>query len=220
MNYNLNASQGILTTGGSVSSTTGIETYYNGGGYLDCTNNCSLLLNGAQEIFQIGGVEAGRVNTNGNLSWINNVSIGHLAGYNPNYGLDLLGNAGIFGSANGIVITGGATGVTPSVACTGSDTNVNCNIATKGTGVVEANGDAVVYNVASGTLSVTPGASVGCTDTTATATGAATTNLVSVTPQSVPSADTNISWQGYVSAANTVDIHVCTQRTYINSPDE
>ena len=69
---------------------------------------------------------------------------------------------------------------------------------------------APVVNIVSGTLSVTPSASVGCTDTTATATGAATTDLVSVTPQSVPSADTNISWQGYVSAANTVDIHVCT----------
>ena len=113
-------------------------------------------------------------------------------------------------SANDVSIAGAASGSSPSIGCGGDDTNVNCNITSKGTGVVEANGDAVVYNVVSGTLSVTPGASVGCTDATATATGAATTDLVSVTPQSVPSADTNISWQGYVSAANTVDIHVCT----------
>ena len=77
-------------------------------------------------------------------------------------------------------------------------------------GTVQANGLKLSQIVVSGTATITPGTTVGCTDTTTTATGAATTNLVSVTPQSVPSADTNISWQGYVSAANTVDIHVCT----------
>lgn len=61
--------------------------------------------------------------------------------------------------------------------------------------------------IASGTTSVTPGNSVGCTDTTAAASGAATTNRVVVSPQSPQG---NTSWSGFLSASNTVDIRVCT----------
>jgi hypothetical protein len=61
--------------------------------------------------------------------------------------------------------------------------------------------------VASGTLSVTAGDSVGCVDQTTTASGATTGMKVLVSPVSP---QTNTSWSGYVSAANTVDIHVCT----------
>ena len=131
-----------------------------------------------------------------NINTANNVSFNaNLIG--PMFAVNGQGNGLINYGSNNIGIDNAISGA-------------NINFVTTGAGTVQANGLKLSQIVVSGTATITPGSTVGCTDTTTTATGAATTNLVSVTPQSVPSADTNISWQGYVSAANTVDIHVCT----------
>lgn len=49
-----------------------------------------------------------------------------------------------------------------------------------------------------------------CTDTSQTVTGAATTMPVSVSPSEPLGTNwTNFTWSGYVSASNTVQIHIC-----------
>lgn len=60
----------------------------------------------------------------------------------------------------------------------------------------------------SASVSATAPSSVGCNDTTVTVTGANTSMAVSVSPQSSPGA--NVAWSGFVSAASTVDIRLCT----------
>lgn len=62
-----------------------------------------------------------------------------------------------------------------------------------------------------GTVSITPQNTVGCTDTSLTITGAATTMGCIPSPAgTLASADANIDWSCYVSAANTVQVHICT----------
>lgn len=61
-----------------------------------------------------------------------------------------------------------------------------------------------------GTFSVTPPSSVGCADTSETITGAATTMGCNAAPAgTLAAADENTTWGCYVSAANTVQIHLC-----------
>ncbi|MFZ0640653.1 MAG: glycosyl hydrolase family 28-related protein [Candidatus Acidiferrales bacterium] len=60
----------------------------------------------------------------------------------------------------------------------------------------------------SATVSATAPSSVGCNDTTVTVTGATTSMAVSVSPQSSPGS--NVTWSAFVSAANTVDVRLCT----------
>jgi len=61
--------------------------------------------------------------------------------------------------------------------------------------------------IAAGTLRIVPRNTVGCVDQTATAPGATTAMKVVVSPVSPQN---NITWAGYVSTSNTVDIRVCT----------
>ncbi len=75
---------------------------------------------------------------------------------------------------------------------------------------LQVSGNSVSSVVVNGTIMIIPSAAVGCLDTTATATGATTSMIVSVSPGSLPAADANTTWNAYVSAANTVDIHICT----------
>ena len=48
------------------------------------------------------------------------------------------------GLANSLSFSSGAAGAAPQVAVSGSDTNINLNLASKGTGVVQANGQQVL----------------------------------------------------------------------------
>jgi len=61
--------------------------------------------------------------------------------------------------------------------------------------------------IAAGTLRIVPRNAVGCVDQTVTAPGATMAMKVVVSPVSP---QTNITWAGYVSTSNTVDIRVCT----------
>ena len=72
--------------------------------------------------------------------------------------------------------------------------------------------------VVSGTATITPGPTVGCTDTTETATGATTSMIVKVSPSSLPAGNANTTWAGYVSASGTVDIH--TGSILVSMPHE
>jgi hypothetical protein len=69
--------------------------------------------------------------------------------------------------------------------------------------------------IASGSVGIVPSNRVGCVDRAATAPGATTEMKVVVSPVS-PQRD--VTWAGYVSASNTVDIRVCTIVALIGSP--
>lgn len=60
----------------------------------------------------------------------------------------------------------------------------------------------------SGSTSATAPSTLGCNDTTVTFTPASVGQAVLITPQTSPG--TNVSWSGFVSAANQVDIRLCT----------
>ncbi len=103
----------------------------------------------------------------------------------------------ISGSVNGTGVTGAGAVVLASGAAV--------NAAS-----LQVSGDPVSFIVASGTITVTPSATVGCTDTAIAAAGAALSMLAHVSPSSLPVADADTTWNAYVASANTVDIHICT----------
>ncbi|HEV2305494.1 MAG TPA: hypothetical protein VGR93_08245, partial [Candidatus Acidoferrales bacterium] len=67
----------------------------------------------------------------------------------------------------------------------------------------------------SGSVSATAPSTVGCSDATATLTGVTTAMAVAISPQTSPGA--NVSWSGFVSAANTVDVRLCTLAAFTPS---
>lgn len=79
------------------------------------------------------------------------------------------------------------------------------------TGGINFNGSKKGLPFASGTLSVTDSAAVGCVDAAVAVTGVTTTMAVVVSPQGAPAGagSGNITWSGYPTAGN-VNIRVCT----------
>lgn len=67
-------------------------------------------------------------------------------------GNPLVGLTGGGAAVNYANVTNAATGATPAVGATGSDTNVSLNLTTKGTGTVQANGVPVVTTTGAQTL--------------------------------------------------------------------
>jgi len=119
-------------------------------------------------------------------------------------------------AVNEITMANAITGANPSITASGGDTNISLKLAGKGTGGVQFYGGTPIRGHISGTNSAVVMPSVtarACADATGTitVTGAAVGDIAIVSPSAVASGieTTNLSWSGYVSAANTVSIRLC-----------
>lgn len=137
-----------------IADVSGITSYYTGLNIIFTsasanTGNCTVNING------LGAVTLTKMNSSGTTVSLtaNDISNGNYSGFTYNgtvfVALWLGENSaikinGVANAANEITISNSVTGAAPTVATTGTDTNINLNLVSKGTGTVQANGYTII----------------------------------------------------------------------------